>query len=179
MCSVIVNDAKTYKWYDFDKSLDCMFNPVGEWLDAHPFVNKVVVVANHFFRAVAMHTFMCFLPLSLLINFTVGLAGSLFYRMTIERFCHFRFALPSFLGAIAFSISYNLLQTVMRRVALNSFKFMAYAFITALPLVQYIGYVLVITHQAVEKMNDNQKEAKKKKMQEDKDPSSNSCCCDV
>jgi hypothetical protein len=91
-----------------DKQKEILFNDVpnsiGRWLDAHPLINKIVVVVNHIFRAVAMYALMAILPFAMPINCLIGIAASIFYRFTIERFCHFRFAIPACAGGLAMQI---------------------------------------------------------------------------
>ena len=72
-------------------------------LAKHPTIHKIVIVAFHVFRSAMMYAFMTALPLSFAGKCTVGLAVSLSYRLLVERMCQFKFALPSFWGALALS----------------------------------------------------------------------------
>lgn len=118
------------------KQKDYLFNEIGNWLDAHPTINKIVVIVNHFFRAAAMYGFMAILPFSTVVNCSIGVVSSLFYRVTIERFCHFRFAIPACIGALAIQI-----LNVQPIVGIAS-------------LALYVTHVVWISNQAV---NDLQK----------------------
>jgi len=96
----------------------------GEFAKEHPVINKVVIVANHAFRLVSMIALMQVLPFSTAVNCTLMIAGSLFYRVTIERLCPLKFALLSCAGSLAFEFA-----------KLNAFSFgggvplAAYAFV--------------------------------------------------
>lgn len=78
-----------------------MNRDLGNWLNVHPKVNTVVVVANHIFRAAGMYALMEILPGSFAAKCLIAGGASLFYRVTIERFCRFRFAMLSCVGAAA------------------------------------------------------------------------------
>ena len=62
----------------------------------HPNVYKAALLVNHIFRALAMASFCAALPFSAPINIGICFAGSLFYRLTVETNCAYKFALPSF-----------------------------------------------------------------------------------
>jgi len=71
---------------------------VGAFLDHHPGLYKTVLIASHLFRAGGVFALMKSLPMSMPISWGVMVGGSLLYRASIERFCQFRFALPSLVG---------------------------------------------------------------------------------
>jgi hypothetical protein len=76
-------------------------NQAADFLDSHPQTYKTVLVASHFFRMGAMFAMMQAMPLPFLVTCTLVTLPSLLYRASIERFCNFRFTLPSLAGAIA------------------------------------------------------------------------------
>jgi hypothetical protein len=70
-------------------------------LDRYPNVYKTTLVASHFFRAVMMS---CMISASPLIGIGLAIPLSLVYRFSVERFCIFRFTLPSLIGGLALFI---------------------------------------------------------------------------
>lgn len=142
--------------------------PVGEYLEEHPEVYKVVVLSIHFFQAAIMYTFMTFLPWSPVANFAVSFTASLFYQSTIQRrLCQFRFAVPACLGATAFQISKPTLQTLS--VGLSSFKAFATTLAGVTPFALYVLTAIWLSTDAVTK-----------KLELDKaggSPSGSGACC--
>lgn len=143
-------------------SFDCISSSVGKWLDEHPVINKIVVVANHLFRAIAMYALMAVMPFSLVVNCAISLAASILYRVTIERFCHFRFAIPACLGGLAMHLASPSLDALISGVAGNVFA-SAVSIIGVASLTAYSLGVIWITDSAVNSLNK----------QKDDD----SCCC--
>lgn len=78
---------------------------IHQYLRAHPRLYKVALVINHLFRAVAMATFFAVCPGPLLISSSICFLGSLFYRLTVETNCAYKFALPAFVGGLALRLS--------------------------------------------------------------------------
>ncbi|HSX25848.1 MAG TPA: hypothetical protein VLE89_02440 [Chlamydiales bacterium] len=113
----------------------------------HPNLFKVALLVNHLFRAAAMTGFMLFLPFSAAVNMGICLAGSLFYRLTVEDKCAYKFALPAFAGAAAFLMGKAALTRLITGVAFASLGAFATAFIAIIPLGIYLAYVLLtISH---------------------------------
>jgi len=71
----------------------------------HPRLYKFALLVNHIFRAAAMAALAMVLPFSTLANAAICFAGSLFYRLTVETNCAYKFALPAFAGAMAFLLA--------------------------------------------------------------------------
>jgi hypothetical protein len=92
-----------------------------EFLHTHPRLYKLALLINHLFRAIAMTALMHFLPFSLMTNTLLCLTGSIFYRLTVENNCAYKFALPAFFGSLAFLAAKH----------------------TVLPLLSYSIYVLL------------------------------------
>lgn len=124
---------------------------IGAWFDERPKLYKAAVVANHLFRMFSMYAFMGALPFSPVVKAVVGLSSSLFYNVTIERFCQFRFAMPAFAGAVAFSMSKDALAQIVCGVALSSFKTFAGASLGAVPLIIYGAWVISIASENVDR----------------------------
>ncbi len=82
-------------------NFDAGTNFLATKLDRYPNVYKVTLLASHFFR-----TFMtyCMISASPLIGIGLAVPLSLVYRFSVERFCIFRFTLPSLIGGLALFI---------------------------------------------------------------------------
>ena len=78
---------------------------VGNWLDQNPTVYKVALIVNHVVRALMNFAMMVWMPMPLLGSAGLMLIPSLLYRASVERFCVFRFTLPSWAGGVAMSIA--------------------------------------------------------------------------
>src|ERR1700722_8234217 len=84
-----------------ENQLNEWFEPVRDFFDKHPELYKVIVVAMHFFRAVGMFALMVISPLPMVATFGIMLGFNLIYFAAVERFCPWKFALPSTLGCLA------------------------------------------------------------------------------
>lgn len=131
-------------------SLDSLTQKVGEWLDEHPTIFKIVVFANHLFRAIAMFALMVVLPYSFLTNCVISLAASLAYRLTIERFCHFRFAIPACLGGIALHMGLPAIEYLVNNIAFQTFGLMVETFVGLGAMALYTAGIIWISHSSVE-----------------------------
>lgn len=80
-----------------------------EYFRSHKTVYKVVLVANHLFRAASMAALMMFVPHY---SNAACFGGSLFYRLTVETNCAYKFALPAWVGSMAFLIGKNALTNL-------------------------------------------------------------------
>jgi hypothetical protein len=102
---------------------------IEEFLIAHPNLYKVVLLVNHVFRAVSMAAFRLALPCSGPLGLAVCFAGSLFYRLTVETHCAYKFALPAFAGSIAIT--------------------MATSCVSVVPLTAYVVYIVLTVNYDV------------------------------
>lgn len=116
---------------------------IAEYFAEHPKVFKVALIVNHIFRAAAMVALMMILPFSLPVNILVCAAGSLFYRLTVESNCAFKFALPALAGAAAFMIAKTALASIISGVAFATLGAFAIAFVALIPLAVYVAYVIL------------------------------------
>jgi hypothetical protein len=109
---------------NFDSHCDSL----AKEFDKRPFLYKTALVVSHVFRAIMMHTLMSISPF---FTFGIVLPFSLLYRVTVERFCAFRFTLPSLAGAAAMIFAENSL-------------------IGGFALAGYVGMVSYISHNDIE-----------------------------
>lgn len=91
--------------YEKANPFDKVTAAVGQWIDKYPLLHKIVLFANHLFRGLCMGGMMTLLPFGFAVNGAICLFGSIFYRVTVERFCPFKFAIASFFGGIAIEMS--------------------------------------------------------------------------
>jgi hypothetical protein len=80
------------------RKFDSTCRSFGEKLDKHPTTYKIILVTLHIFRTAMLYT-------TPLLFFTVYLPLSLIYRVSIERFCCFKFSIPSLFGMTAFFLA--------------------------------------------------------------------------
>lgn len=133
-----------------------VINPIGAWLDKHPNVNTIVVIANHILRTLPMMAAMHLLPFSFAANCAITLGASLFYRISIERFCVFRFAIPSCLGAIAFQFSKPALADLISKTAFQSFSTLTKTLVGLSPFALYMGGIVWISYAAVQEKKSSE-----------------------
>ncbi len=84
---------------------------LNHYFRAHKTQYKVALLVNHVFRAISMAALMIALPFSELAGTAICLAGSLFYRLTVETNCAYKFALPAWAGSIALLIAKGPMMT--------------------------------------------------------------------
>ncbi|MBS3904743.1 MAG: hypothetical protein KGZ39_05405 [Simkania sp.] len=122
-------------------------NQLYEYFKTHPSLYKTALVANHLFRAVSMAAFALALPFSIPISAGICFAGSLFYRLTVETHCAYKFALPAFAGSIALPMGQTALADLISGVAFTSMSTFALALVSSLPLTAYFAYIaLTVNH---------------------------------
>lgn len=116
---------------------------LNEYFAYHPNVFKVALLVNHLFRAAAMAGLLMNLPLSFPASLAICAASSLFYRLTVEPNCAYKFALPALGGAIALHIGETALDDLISGAALTSLEVFTNAFIPLIPLGMYAAYVIL------------------------------------
>lgn len=114
---------------------------ISEYFAFHPKAFKTALVVNHVFRAAAMAGFMLALPFSVPANLALCFGGSLFYRLTVEDKCAYKFALPAAAGAGAFLVGKGALAALVSGAAFASIGAFAAALLAIAPLCAYITYV--------------------------------------
>ena len=134
---------------NFQEKIERKYAEMGKWFDQHPISYKIAIVAMHLMRAISMTALLAIMPFHPLVNFTTAFAASELYRIVIERHCAFKFARLSCLGGEAFLISQNPLQQFIQQTALETFKQATVAFLSVVPLVVYLGAVVIISNKDV------------------------------
>lgn len=115
----------------------------------HPNYYKAALVANHIFRAVSMAAFHVFLPFTMPVNLAVCFVGSLFYRLTVETNCAYKFALPAFVGGAVLPMAWTAASQLVSGVALASLGAFATATLGLIPLAGYITYIALTVNYDV------------------------------
>lgn len=123
----------------------------------HPTLLKIALFVNHLFRAGAMVGFMLLLPVPMPACLAICFAGSLFYRLTVEPNCSYKFALPAFAGAVAFLLACPEILNMIHGTAFNTAKAGVIAFASIVPLLGYAGYVALNVNYEVNKKLSEQK----------------------
>ncbi len=123
---------------------------IKEYLTEHPNLYKAALLANHLFRALAMTAFAACLPFSIPINLAICFAGSLFYRLTVETNCAFKFALPAFAGSIAIPIALGAITSLVSGIAFASIGAFALACLSLIPLTAYLTYIAITVSNEVD-----------------------------
>lgn len=116
---------------------------IGDFFKKHPTVHKVVLIANHIFRALLMTAFCYTLPYSLPANLAICFTVSVFYRLTVEGNCPFKYALPSFAGSIAFPLGLKGLVELTSHAAFSSLKSFSLAGLGVGSLLAYFVYIIL------------------------------------
>lgn len=133
----------------FMNGIQKVYDGTGKFLDKHPSLYKVVLVACHFFRAVSMFGFMMWMPTPLPVTIGVMVAGSLLYRAAVERFCCFRFTIPSLVGAGAAWLSHLTFVNSVSNAALTSLGITVNA-LASIPLLGYTAWIVYLSHKDIE-----------------------------
>ena len=91
------------------------------------------------------------LPCSLAANAALCASGSLFYALTVEGNCIYKFTLPSLFGAAAWMVGKEALFALISGVASASIGAFAAALLLTVPLAAWGTYVWITTGSDVEK----------------------------
>lgn len=114
---------------------------ISAYLRDQPNLYKVVLLVNHVFRAVSMSAFNAVLPFPTLINLAICFVGSLFYRLTVETNCAYKFALPAFAGSVALPLALSALIHLVNGAAFLSLNALAFTLASFIPLAAYFSYI--------------------------------------
>lgn len=134
---------------------NCLTAPtkhLANFFDAHPTAYKIALIINHLFRAVMMVGLMFIPQVPLAISMGVCLVGSLFYRLTVERNCAYKFALPAFAGAAAFMLALPALINILNGGAFVSLSSTLQSGASLIPLAIYGTYIVLTVDYDVDKM---------------------------
>lgn len=134
------------------------YDSVGRFLDKNPTLYKIVLVVSHFFRAAAMYGMMLVMPVPIPAAMGIMLGGSLLYRAAVERFCCFRFALPSFVGAVAIWVARAAIINIVSGTVLHPVGMVLGCTLALAPLA---GYVTWVSYQSHVDINKRMKKIKK------------------
>ena len=85
------------------QAFDSFCNRAATFLDHHPILYKTALIISHIFRGAMVFAMIYISPL---IGLATMIPLSLIYRISIERFCIFRFTLPSLFGGISLYLSH-------------------------------------------------------------------------
>lgn len=143
------------------KGIENAYNTVGEFLDNNPVLYKIVQVANHFFRSLAMFGLMVWLPIPMPVTACLMVGGTLLYKAAVERFCSFRFAIPSLVGAGALWLARLAVINFISGTALSSVGMTIACALAFIPLAAYTAWVVYIAHTDIERRKFQLKELDK------------------
>lgn len=148
MCELSVRFHETIDRFNFlQRPTEC----IAEYFDTHPTAYKIALIFNHLFRA-AMIVGIMFIPhVPLAASMSICFVGSLIYRLTVERNCAYKFALPAFFGAMAFMFALPAFISMINGAAFLTAAAGIKAFVSFVPLVLYGGYVLLTVNYDVDK----------------------------
>jgi len=124
--------------------LDDIAERCDQVLRENPRLHKVVLMLNHLFRTLVMSAIMQ-VPGALLFC----LAGSLIYRITVEKNCAFKFTLPALAGSFAIELADGLIPLISG-VAFKSLEAFGTAFISVIPLILHSTYVYLTVDYEVD-----------------------------
>jgi hypothetical protein len=116
---------------------------INNYLNHHLVFRKTALLVNHIFRTVSILAFQNLFPSSAPINLAMCFSGSLFYRLTVETHCAYKYALPAFGGAISFLIGKQAISHVIHGVAFTSLSTLASTLSALTPLACYVSYILL------------------------------------
>jgi NAD/NADP transhydrogenase alpha subunit len=135
----------------FDKACD----QAGAYLDKNPTMYKIAIFATHIFRSIAVLGMIETNPFSPLVSLTMLVSSSLLYRAAVERFCTFRFTLPSLAGGAAMYVTK---QAIVSLAAKSAFTSIGALFSIGFGLCSLAGYLIFVSslsHFDVERRMQN------------------------
>jgi len=138
-------------WTLATKNFDAKCDKVGLFLDKNPTCFKTVLFASHLFRATSMYGMMECLPFSLPVTAGLMIFSSVLYRASIERFCSFRFTLPSLAGGVALWGAKNAAILILSKAAFSSIGAFFSAGLGIACLAGYLVFICKVSDSDVEK----------------------------
>jgi len=125
---------------------------ITNFLLAHPTLYKIALLVNHLFRAVTMSFFLYALPCSYPLSLALCFGASLFYRLTVENNCAYKFALPAFGGGVAMLVTHSALVQLASGNVFKSLALFSQSMLSLVPLTAYITYILLtVDYDVMEK----------------------------
>lgn len=130
--------------------VDEKYRNMGQWLDSHPTVYKIAVIAMHLMRTLSMAALMAAMPFRPFINFSLSLIASEAYRIVIERHCAFKFARLSCLGGEALLFPRYAVPVLVNILARETFPISSLALLGAFslgiaPFALYVGTIVYVS----------------------------------
>jgi hypothetical protein len=83
------------------------------------------------------------MPCSAAASIGICFAGSLFYRLTVETRCAYKFALPAFAGSLALPMGWEALAKLVQGAAFSSLRAFGAACANLAPCLGYMAYVVL------------------------------------
>lgn len=160
------------KFNDCTERWNIMTTPtesLAKFFDNHPTAHKIALFINHVFRAMVGLMFIPFVPMY--ISMPICFVGSVFYRLTVEKNCAYKFALPAFGGALAIMLAIPAIGAFINGTALSSGLSGFLSCASLLPIPLYITYVVLTVNYDV---NKRQRELKAQEV-----PADEACHCQV
>lgn len=146
--------AGLHAFIDKHNILKSATEKINAYLHKHPTLYKIVLIANHIFRALAMFALMLVFPISPFISMGICFAGSLFYRFTVENNCAYKFALPAFFGACAAMLAKMAWIPIIAGAALASVGAWFLAAAAVVSIAAYVVYIaLTVSYDVDQKVN--------------------------
>lgn len=142
-------DVKLHQFIENNNIFDNFADAVKDFFKEHPLAHKIALVANHIFRALAMSALCLALPFAPAANIGICFAGSLFYRLTVENNCPFKFALPAFAGSLAIPLGVQAILDFVSHVAFASLDTFIKTTGALVSLFAYTSYVLLTVNYDV------------------------------
>ncbi len=137
------------------KVFDEACNQVGDFLDNNSTLYKIAIFATHIFRSFAVLGMVAASPFSPLVSMALLVSTSLLYRAAVERFCRFRFTLPSLVGGTTMWVTKQAVTAVANKSAFTSIGAL---FSVGFGLCSFGGYLVFaccLSHLDVEKRLQN------------------------
>lgn len=117
---------------------------IADFLDNHSTTYKIVLLFSGHLTRTSMVIGSMFIPgIPLYAKKIICFNGSLFYRLTVERNCAYKFSLPSFFGAMASMLAIAAIVKMIHHEAFITVKKGVAAIASLLPLCFYCGYIIL------------------------------------
>ena len=122
---------------------------IATFFAGHPTLFKMVLVINHFFRTAGMVGLMFIPGIPKPAAWTICVVGSVVYRLTVERNCAYKFALPALAGAVAVMLFLPTLRALMHHTAFTSPARGLCSVLSCVAVALYVTYVIIAVHGEV------------------------------
>ncbi len=145
------------KWNVLTRPTDCFAKFFGK----HPALYKAALIVNHLFRAAMMVGFMFIPGIPKVPGMVICFTASLFYRLTVEKNCAYKFALPAFAGALAVMLAIPAITNMINKIAFTSAGRGVLSCVSLIPIPLYIAYLLLTVSHEVDENFKRQLDNKK------------------